>query len=199
LLLDAIGPGIIAAPSVELPNGALQPFATLPYTLDRDLLKGRKPILEKAMAVVACLRCGQHFGGYSSLSARALVDVIDKLLDPYRGFLMPHQEHERQYRLMHQAGLIAFGPDVREGGKWVTPTFIDTPDNRQALAIARDLLSYGEQLAGRVGDEQARQTLALGQPFTAPMQTLSRLRNRAAVSAVQWQKVVDAALGRGKS
>lgn len=199
LLQDAIARGLLLAPAVELPNGTVQPFATLPYTLDRELLHGRKPVLEKALAVLACLRCGQHFGGMTSLSASSsLVNVIDKLLDPSRGFLRPHSSHARQYRLMHAAGLLAFDPDLLPGGEWVTPRFIDTRDNRDALRIARDLITYGEPLAGRVGDDQARAALALGQPFAAPMQTVARMRGKAAVSPKQWQAVVDVALGLGR-
>ncbi|MFL6124272.1 hypothetical protein [Actinophytocola sp.] len=198
VLQDAIARGLLLAPAVELPTRTLQPFAALPYTLDRELLRGRKPVLEKALAVLACLRCGQHFGGYSSLPANALVNVIDKLLDPHQGILQPHSSHERQYRLMHQAGIIAFAPDSRPGGTWVRPMFIDTEDNREALRIARDLITHGEQVAGRVGDEQARAALVLGQPYSAPMQTTYRLRDKAKVSPRQWQAVVDAALGRGR-
>lgn len=198
LLQDAIARGLLLAPAVELPDGMVQPFAALPYTLDRELLRGRKPVLEKALAVLACLRCGQHFGGATSLPADALVNVIDKLLDPNRGFLLPHSSHSRQYRLMHAAGLLAFDPDLLPGGHWVTPRFIDTPDNRDALRIARDLITHGEPLAGRVGDEQARAALVLGQPFAAPMQTVARLRGKAAATPKQWQAVIDAALGRGR-
>lgn len=198
LLLDAIARGVLLAPAVQLPDGTAQPFATLPYTLDRELLRGRKPVLEKALAVLACLRCGQHFGGATSLPANSLVNVIDKLLDPNRGFLQPHSSHERQYRLMHAAGLLAFDPDLLAGGHWVTPRFIDTADNRDALRIARDLITYGEPMAGRVGDEQARAALVLDQPFRAPMQTLARLRGKAAATPKQWQSVIDAALGRGR-
>jgi hypothetical protein len=198
LLQDAIARGLLLAPAVERPGGALQPFATLPYTLDPELLRSRKPVLEKALAVLACLRCGQHFGGATSLSPGALVSVIDKLLDPRRGFLMPHSSHERQYRLMHNAGMLAFDPDLMAGGTWVTPRFIDTQDNRDALRIARDLITHGEPLAGRVGDDQARSALVLGQPFTAPMQTVARLRGKAAGTVKQWQRLVDAALSRGR-
>jgi hypothetical protein len=99
---------------------------------------------------------------------------------------------------MHSAGIIAFAPDSLPGGNWVRPRFIDTEDNREALRIARDLITHGEPVAGRVGDEQARNALLLGQPFSAPMQTTARLRNRATVSSQQWQTVVDAALGLGR-
>ncbi|MEU3836084.1 hypothetical protein [Streptomyces microflavus] len=199
LLQDAIARGLLMAPAVERPNGTLQPFATMPYILDHELLRGRKPILDKALALLACLRCGQHYGGSTDLPPSALIAVIDKLLDKNRGFLNPHSSHERQYRLVHAAGLIRFAPDSLPGGSWVTPQFIDTPDNREALRIARDLITYGEQLKGRVGDEQARRTLSLGQSFTAPMQTMHRTRPKARTSVKEWQGVIDAALGRGRA
>lgn len=76
--------------------------------------------------------------------------------------------------------VLTFAPDSLPGGSWVRPRFIDTQDNREALRIARDLITHGEPVAGRVGDEQARAALVLGQPFTAPMQTTARVRSRAA-------------------
>ena len=50
MLYDAIGRGLILGPAVELPGGAgEQPVATMPYTLDRELLIGEKPVLDKAL------------------------------------------------------------------------------------------------------------------------------------------------------
>lgn len=198
VLNDAIARGFVLAPAVERPNGELQPFAALPYTLDQDLLKNRKPVLEKALAVLACLRCGEHFGGATNLSRDAMIAAIDKLLDANRGFLMPHGSHTRQYALIHRAGIIRFDPDLRPGGRWVTPRFIDSEDNRVALRLARDLITHGEQVGGRVGDDQARQALQVGQSFSAPMQTLARTRGRAKTSTKSWQKVIDAAMGRAR-
>jgi hypothetical protein len=199
VLADAVSRGLLMAPSVELPSGQLRPFAALPYALDQELLRSRKPVLDKALAVLACLRCGQYEGGYNNLSVGGLVDVIGKLLDPNRGFLKPHESHERQYRIMHTSGMLAFDPDTRPGGSWVRPRFIDTPDNREALEIARALLTQGQALSGRIGDEQARQTLTLGQSLTAPMQTTARTRLKRAPSPRQWQKVIDNAMGRGSA
>ena len=62
-LADAVARGFIIAPSVHTPDGRDQPFAAVPYLPDRSLFVERKPILDKALAVVACVRCGQHFGG----------------------------------------------------------------------------------------------------------------------------------------
>lgn len=197
LLSDAVARGFLLAPGVSRPDGIEQPFATLPYLLTPDLLTARKPLLEKAFAVVACLRCGEHFGGYNDLPAEALVAVIDKLLDPNRGFLMPHSSHERQYGLLHRAGLIAFDPDLQPWGKWVTPRFLDTADNREALQIARDLLQHGELILNRVGDTTARAVLAQGTSLIAPMQTVGKYRPKAASDPKEWTKVVSAAMSRG--
>lgn len=196
LIADAVARGFLLAPGVDRPDGAEQPFATLPYVLSPELLTTQKPILEKALAVIACLRCGEHFGGYSDLPPDALVTVIKKLLDPNRGFLMPHSSHVRQYGLMHKAGLIAFDPDLMPGGKWVTPRFIDTPDNREALQIAKDLLQHGEMIGHRVRDDTARAILAQGAMLTAPMQTVAKYRPKAAGDPKEWIKVVNAAMSR---
>jgi hypothetical protein len=197
MIADAVARGFLMAPAVERPGGVLQPFATLPYVLSRELLTIKKPVLDKALAVIACLRCGQHFGGYSSLSADQLLHVINKLLDPNRGFLLPNEAHRRQYGLMHRAGLIAFDPDLKPGGRWVTPRFIDTPDNREALQIARDLLAHGEPIDDRLGDATVRGMLAEGGNMSGPVQTVARYRDKAVVDPKTWTTVVNAAMSRG--
>ncbi|XVQ08126.1 hypothetical protein ACQP1W_36990 [Spirillospora sp. CA-255316] len=196
MLTDAVARGIVMAPAVLRPDGLLQPFAALPYVPDRALLVSRKPVVEKALAVLACLRCAQHFGGYSSLSPAGLVNVIDKLLDPNRGFLSPNSAHKRQYDLLVRAGLIYFAPDPVPDGQWVVPTFIDSEDNRQALLLARDLITHGEAMQHRIDDSVARKALDLGKGYTAPMQTLHRSREMVQPSADDFHKLFEAAMGR---
>jgi hypothetical protein len=196
LLTEAVAGGLLMAPTVTLPSGAQRAFAALPYTADPKLLVARKPVLDKALAVLACLRCAESFGGYNNLPAQGLIDVIDKLLDPNRGFLNPHGGHKRQYELMRNAGLVLFGPDTMPGGTWVTPIFIDTEDNRAALALARDLLTHGESVGQRVDDSLARDALASGKGYTAPMQTTHRVRKSVQPSAKEFEKIFEAAMGR---
>jgi hypothetical protein len=198
LLTDAVARGLVMAPSVELPDGRQQPFAALPYVPDRSLLTARKPVLDKALAVLACLRCAQHDGGHTTLTASALLSVIDKLLDPNRGFLKPYGGHRRQYQLIYRAGLIAFDPDPMPGGSWVVPRFVDTEDNREALGLARDLLTHGEAVRHRVDDAVARGALQAGTGFSAPMQTLHRSRELVLPDAKHLGKVFEAAMGRAE-
>lgn len=198
LLTAAVAGGMVMAPMVELPNGAMQPFAAMPYVSDKSLLTARKPVLEKALAVLACLRCAEGHGEYNRLSPGALVNVIDKLLDPNRGFLNPNSAHRRQYQLIRNAGLIRFAPDTYPGGRWVTPTFIDTEDNRAALLLARDLIVHGELVGQRVDDSIARQALDAGKNFQAPMQATHKLRRTSAELAPEhWERVIEKAMSWG--
>lgn len=198
LVTDAIARGLIMAPSVELPNNrGEQAFAALPYNADQNLLKANKPVLDKALAVLACLRLAEHDGGYTSLNEDALVAVIDKLLDKNRGFLNPHSSHERQYSLMHRAGLILFDADTRPNGSWKVPRFIDTVDNRDALNLARDLIVYGEGMQRRVSDKEARRALDAGNAYVAPMQTMHRSRKSATQGSKHFAELFEAAMGRG--
>lgn len=196
IIEDAVARGLLMAPSVELPEGKFEAFAMLPYSIDPNLLKNEKPILEKALAVIACLRTAQHFGGFSNLSPSALVRAINKLLDPDIGYLLPHSSHARQYRLLNRVGVIQLAPDLRPNRRWVTPTFIDTLDNRAALELARDLLTYGESLSGRsVAQNDTGSLLDSGDPYGTPMKTVDRLKSRPRISDKKWQLAIDQLMG----
>lgn len=196
MLTDAVSRGLLSAPSVKLPgNKGLMSFAVLPYTLDRELLTGRKPVLDKALAVVACVRCGQTYGGSTNVSSA--LAIIATLLDPNRGSLRPHSSHQRQYALMRNMGIIRFGADPDPRGTWVTPTFVDTPDNREAMAIARDLIAVGETMAGRTPPPGTQSLLDLDASYLGPIQTISRTRTRPDVSPNEYRGVWDALMGRG--
>ena len=199
LLVDSVARGLVMAPAVTMPDGTVQPFAALPYSADATLLTARKPVLDRALAVLACLRSAELDGGYSGLTPAGLVNVIGKLLDPNRGVLAPHSSHKRQYDLMWKAGLIVFERDPMPGGSWVQPRFVDTDDNREALSLARDLIIHGEPVQDRVDDSIARGALNAGTSFTAPMQTMHRHRARVSLSPEEFRDVFEAAMGRRRA
>lgn len=196
LLTQAVGGGLVMAPSVRLPDGSGRAFAVMPYASDAKLLTTRKPVLDKALAVLACLRCAENHAEYNHLPPEALVNVINKLLDPSRGFLEPNSAHQRQYELMRNAGLVVFAPDTLPGGRWVTPRFVNTDDNREALLLARDLITHGELVEQRVDDASARTALEAGNDYRAPMQTMHRVRERAELSPEHFAKIFEKAMGR---
>lgn len=196
LLTQAVAGGLVLAPSVRLPDGSTRAFAAMPYVADSSLLTARKPVLDKALAVLACLRSAEKYAEHNTLTTAALINVINKLLDPNRGFLNPNSAHKRQYELMRNAGLIIFAPDSMPGGKWVTPTFVDTEDNRSALTLARDLLTHGELVEHRVDDSLARKTLEAGKNYRPPMQTTFQMRKQAPLSPAHFDRIFEKAMGR---
>ncbi|MGV9238984.1 hypothetical protein [Streptomyces nigra] len=190
-LADAISRGFILAPSVTRPDKVEQPFAAVPYLPDRDLLTIRKNVLEKALAVLACVRCGEHFGG--ATKTRQPVLVLNALLDPSRGHrLGAHSSHKRQYQLLYRMQIVDFIPS----GDWVSPQLIVTEDNLEAVRIARDLLIFGEPLEDRADDSDARSLLSLDSPYRAPLETVHRRRNRLSLSDREYAAVLDTAMGR---
>jgi hypothetical protein len=191
-LEDAIARGLLMAPSVRRPEGLDQPFAFIPYTLDRDLLTIRKAVFEKAMAIVACVRCGQHFGGATNIGNPLW--ILDTLLDPTRSHaLAPHSSHRRQYQLLFRMQVMDFEPS----GNWVRPRLIATEDNLAAVKLARDLITVGEPLEDRLGDTaDARQLLLTEGQYLTPLQTVHRRRHRVRLSDKEYAKTMDHLMGR---
>lgn len=192
---DAVAHGLLLAPSVERPNGTLEAFATLPYSIDERLLREQKPVLDKALAVIACLRMGQHFGGFSNLTAPALVSAINKLLR--EGQLNPHSSSERQYRLLNRSGVVQLAPDTRPNGRWKTPTLIDTEDNRAALLLAKDLITHGEQVEGRMLSAADSSRLLVGQErLGGPLTTIATMKRKKMVASDDiFRSAVDTLMG----
>lgn len=196
VITDAVARGLLIAPSVEIPGGKFEAFAALPYSIDQSRLKNEKSVLDKALAVIACLRTGQHYGGYSSLGREGLVRAINKLLEV--GSLKPHSSSERQYRLLSRVGLIRLAPDPVPWGTWKVPTLIDTADNRAALILARDLLTHGESMSERTGDQSdISQLLNNSDPYGAPMKTVARYRDKRQMDDKMWQDAIDKMMGLG--
>lgn len=192
VLTDAVARGLLQAPSIEDPAGTERSFAFAPYTLGHDYLTLRKAILEKAMAILACVRCGQHFGGYTPITMPQ--EILQALLDPVRGRkLKPHSSHRRQYRLLHRMGIVRFIPS----GSWVQPQLIETEDNIEAVKLAIELLKYsGEPLSRRGVPPDAPKLLMNQGRYLTPIMTVHRQRNRLMLTDNHWESLVNAATGR---
>jgi hypothetical protein len=78
----------------------------------------------------------------------------------------------------------------------VTPTLIDTPDNRRALEVARDLLALGEPMSGRSA-ETARQLLSSDARYLGPLKTVKATKPRLMYREGEYSKIVAAVMGYG--
>jgi hypothetical protein len=194
VLADAVGRGLIAAPAVMLPEKTMQAFATLPYTFDRSLTRDRKPLLDKALAIVACVRCGQHFGG--TTNTRDAVLVLEALAE--RECLSPHSSHERQYKLLRDLGVIRFLQDTRPNGTWVRPSLIRTDENLEAVRLAITLIQGQESFRGRESDEGVKKLLGLDARSLKPLQVAHRTPVKRFLAERELSRAFDNLLGRGE-
>jgi hypothetical protein len=65
----------------------------------------------------------------------------------------------------------------------LTPTLIDTLDNRRGLEIARDLLMLGESMSGRDA-QTARDLLSTDARYLTPMKTVKSTRPKRGIPAI---------------
>lgn len=186
VLLDAVGRGLLTSPSIKRPDGVLQPFAFLPYSIDQQFLTIKKSILDKAISILACVRCGQHFGGVTSI--RSPVAILNKL---QRGeALRSHSSAIRQYEVLYRMRVVEY----LHGGYGASVRLVDTEDNKAAVTLAIELLRYGQPMTDRGGADAARHLLAQNGPYLAPMQTIRDRRGKVGISDSELRPVIEAML-----
>lgn len=184
VLTAAVDRGLLAAPSIKKPDGEHQAFAFLPYSIDPSYLMLKKSILEKAIAILACVRCGQHFGGATNIKNPHL--ILAKL---GRGeSLRPHSSATRQYEVLYRMRVV----DYTMSGERAWVRLIDTSDNTEALALAVELLRYGQKMEDRVGEGAARDLLSQNGVYRAPLQTIRDRRGKVGLPDHELRSIFEA-------
>jgi hypothetical protein len=169
VMTGLIGAGLMAGPHLEDPRGAIRIFAMAPYGLPPQLLTYEKPLLDKAMAIVAAVRMGQHWGGVTGILYP--VAILRRLLEPGR-WVSKHSSTERQYSVLQQLGVVRF-----EGASRKAMQLIDSADNRRAVQIAIDLIQHGEAMRAK----ESRMDLTMSDPsgnYRSPIQSMRPARKK---------------------
>jgi len=175
ILRDAILAGLVLAPSVR--------DEKFVFTPQQGTAPEETVVLDKARAILACVRYGQHFAGITRIfSPRA---IIDKLVDKKR--LAPHSEHAEQYGLLVKKGV---GRVERIGDRWQF-SIIDTDDNMKALRTARDLLDTGTGISQAVDDSIRLQVLNPPGSYQTPVVERTKLNRAAKLGKATDAKVVS--------
>jgi hypothetical protein len=113
VLLQAIKVGCVPTPSVNSLSG-LKHFAFTPL---EGVGKYEKGLLEKARAIIACVRYGQHFASVSRVFDPLL--ILRALRERKR--IGSHSEILRQYALLHKMGIGVISRDPsHQGGSLFT-------------------------------------------------------------------------------
>ncbi len=153
VLREAILSGCLPAPSVDS-TGGKRHFAFTPLPGVGPL---EKSLLEKARAIVACVRYGEHFAGITRIKYPLL--ILEKLRR--NKTIGPHSESFRQYALLVKLGVGRLAKSVHYSGRWVFH-LIDTDENLRALDLAIQYLTVGEVTKSDAREQQARQLLLPG-------------------------------------
>ena len=122
------------------------PERTFLFAPRGGLKKEEKIILEKARAILACVRTGQHFAkGKGIEQPRALL----KALRERKSFRRPRPDFPEQYSLLITKGIGRIEEDKYRSGHYYF-FLIDTPENILALNTAIDLLETGQIPSSRL-------------------------------------------------
>lgn len=169
---EMVRAGLVQAPTVVGADGRQRAFIVIPYALNADYLTTKKSILDRALALIACVRCGEISGGVTSI--RFPDRLLACLIDPNRNYmLVAHSSAQRQYAPLLRIGMIKMIP----GDGRVGIQLIPTNDNLEAVELARTLLQRrGEGVPARGNEQEAANLLFTGREYLAPLETIHAAR-----------------------
>jgi len=184
IILEAMDRGVLPTPSVESTAGKRY-FAFTPYSGGIVLTAQERAILDKARAILACVRYGQHFAGVTRI--RNPLWIINALEDRKR--LAPHSEIPQQYFILWEKGIARFSQDtVHSDRYWLH--IIDNEDNMKALRLARDMLTVGEAITERGLDSGVKAILFSG-TYDEPLTALAERRQEMSLTRTDLTALLD--------
>ena len=154
LILQAISGGIL--PSYRITStGGPRVYGFSPYTGNLLSSDEEITILDKARALVACLRYGSEAATITRI--RNPLWILEALTDSNRNYsLKPHSELKLQYGMLIAKQL---GRIIQTRNNRFIFQLIPTPDNLRACEIAKELIKAGETMGEK--DPGANITLHL--------------------------------------
>ena len=163
-LNDAISTGVLMPVEVSGATG-IQRFVFAPHG---GLSQEEYTILDKARAILACVRYGQKFASGRPIKYPGA--ILERLKD-YKRFKQGHPD------LLSQYGLLAeklIGHPIDEGnGRW-NFKIDDTEENMKALNVALEMLKFGETRSAKI-DLEAQKALFSSSGYQGPISTRLQL------------------------
>jgi len=185
-----VGAGLMAGPALKRADGSSESFAVAPYGLAPDLRSIKRPILDKAQAIVAAMRMGEHFGTVTKLRWPAA--VLYKLLTGQ--VTAVHSDTQRQWATLHLMGVVEF---VSQGSmKGIRLVQDKHGDNDASVRIAVDLLEYGEAADTKELHPSGTSPLAVQGRYLSSIQGVRVARQRAEMPDDALSRLVDMVMGR---
>lgn len=185
LVLQAISGGILPSYSVKSTGGE-RLYSFTPYTGGLLSSETEKTVLDKARALVSCLRYGSEAATITKI--RNPQWILNALMDPSRNHrLNPHSELKLQYGMLvaKQLGRVI----ATNNGRYMFE-LIPTDDNLRACSIARELLSIGEVMGAKDPEADAALHLVNGS-IQQPLREVTIARQRRPARADELADLVE--------
>lgn len=142
--------GILQPPEITTKHSGTNFFLFTPPIGNERIPVVEKALYEKAMAIIAIARQGQHFARYRILWPRAVINAL--LRDKW---LRPTSEAGEQWKLAVMLGICKLVPR----GSWHEVHLIETEDNVRAVRLALQLMDVGDVMEERGLDRDAQTIL----------------------------------------
>ena len=183
IIAEAIRRGIILAPEINSLRGKKN-FGFTPHI---GIPVEEKIVLEKAMALLACIRYGEHFGLITKIKNPEA--ILDRLLNPPHR-IGPHTEIRKQYAILIGRGV---GKILRSKLRRDRYYFelIPTEENKKTVKLARDLLKVGEVLEEKGLFKDLQSVLFYPGSYEEAMRTPPKLKRPAHISVETQENVLD--------
>lgn len=182
LLLRLAQDGAVKPPSITTPHAGEHFFLFTPTPSGAALAPTKRDIYEKAMAIVAAIRQGQFLSAkYAIRSPGAVLYTLKNNLKLGKATTEATQQYRKLVHL-RVARLVDLGNGFSE------LHIVDTPENREALNIAYQLVNAGVA-SGTEVDQSAREALQKDQSFVESLVASGELQRRHKVSLTQEQQM----------
>jgi len=153
VIIEAVKIGCIPTPSVNSSAGE-KFFAFTPL---QGVGKLEKALLEKARAIIACVRYGQHFATVTRIFDPLL--ILNRLQSIKK--IGAHSEILKQYALLHKLGVGKIARDRYHSDRF-NFHLIDTEENMRAMELAVQYLTIKEVVKQDSCAGKAKQLLLPG-------------------------------------
>ncbi len=171
--------GILQPPAVETASSGKNHFLFTPPIGNERIPVVEKEIYEKAMALIAAVRQGQHFARYRVKSPLAVLHALSR-----DSWLRATTEAKEQWRAVALLRICKLKL-ISSGQGWHEVHLIPTEENEKALRLALQLLEMGDVTEERGLNPEAHLMLEGGGIYQEALRGLGSFRSRSSVPGSQ--------------
>lgn len=141
----------VLQPPIVATQSSKQAFLFTPKVGNQQIEIIEKAIYEKTLAIISCIRHGQHFAAYPIKYPKAIINSLKR-----DGWLRATKSAKEQYRTLSVMKICTL---KNNGNGWYEPHLIRTQENIKAIDVALEILTDGDIKSDRGMDKVAGDVL----------------------------------------